>query len=69
MFEQQPYKVTYEFSRFDAHDPYAAPQWGTECVTIWANSYAEVRRICRTRYGVIPVTIQPLWVSPDVGEC
>ena len=70
MFGQQPYKVTYEFSRNTAasHRPEKI-EWDTACVTIWANSYAQVKRICRARYGAFPVTIQPLWVSPETGEC
>ncbi len=63
-----PFKVTFELSKFDSHNPHADEQWFTESVTIWASSFAEVRRICRGRFGVIPMTVEPLWVAPETAE-
>jgi hypothetical protein len=70
MFKDKPFRVIYEFQTNTApsHRPEQI-EWDTNCVTIWADSYAQVKRICRSRYGAFPVIIEPLWVAPEVGEC
>ena len=64
-----PFKVTIEFEKNIAgpHKPQVL-EWQTREETIWASSFAEARRICRGRFGVIPMTVEPLWVAPETAE-
>ena len=59
---QKPFAVTIEFEKNTA-GPNRPPvlEWDTRTETVWATSLAEVRRVCRGRFGVIPMTITPLW--------
>ena len=59
---KKPFEVTIEVEKNTA-GPHRPPvlEWGTRTETVWATSLAEVRRVCRGRFGVIPMTVEPLW--------
>ena len=63
---KKPFTVTIEVEKNTA-GPHRPPvlEWSTRTETVWATSLAEVRRICRGRFGVIPTTVTDLWARHD----